>query len=236
MFVVLQPLRVELTNVDAATFLQHCTAPLFPRDPALGTRTLPLTAVLFIDRADFREVDDPTYYGLAPGKTAGLRYAGYLRVVEVCRGEGGEVSMLRAEYDHERSGALLGGSGSGSGSGSGKGALPKGNLHWVSPATPGGAPLPVCVRMYDHLFLGDVPGESGDWESEINPLSEQVVSGALGEASLAAPGGAPPGTHFQFERAGFFVVDKDSREGALVFNSTVPLKESVETKKVKGKA
>jgi glutaminyl-tRNA synthetase len=222
-FVVLRPLRVDLVNVPPE-YLAQCEAPYFPRDPTLGSRALPITACVYIDRADFREVDDPTYYGLAPGKAAGLRYAGYVRVVEVCRGADGEVSSLRAEYDHTRGPALLGA----------KGAAPKGNLHWVSSPTPGGAPLAVTVRLYDHLFLNDVPGESGDWESEINPNSEEVVAGALGEASLAAAGGAPAGAHFQFERAGYFVVDKDSTPGALVFNSTVALKESVETKKVKG--
>ncbi len=227
---VLRPLRIDLVNV-APDFLAQCEAPYFPRDPSLGSRALPITAAVYIDRADFREVDDATYYGLAPGKVAGLRYAGYVRVVRVVRGAGGEVERLEAEYDHARGSALLP-----AGEGGRPPAAPKGNLHWVSAAAPGGAPLAVTVRQYDHLFLSDVPGESGDWESEINPASEQVVAGALGEASLGRAGGPPAGEHFQCERVGYFVVDKDTREGALVLNSTVALKESVETKKVKGKA
>ena len=89
------------------------------------------------------------------------------------------------------------------------------------------------VREYEHLFLGDSPGESGDWESELNPSSERVHKG-MGEASLGAPGAAAPGAHFQCERVGFFVADRvDTRDGAPVFNSTVALKESTETKKVR---
>lgn len=221
MFVVVHPLRVELTNVSQ-DFLAHVDAPNFPRDPSLGSRPLPITNVVYIESSDFREVDDASFYGLAPGKTAGLRYAGYVRVTEVVKDEGGKVVGLKALYNHAREGSFLGEGV--------KASSVKGNLHWVSPPTPGGSPLVVEVREYDHLFLGETPGETGDWESELNPLSERVYRG-VGEAPLGTPGAVPPGSHYQFERVGFFVADrKDSTPELPVFNSTVALKESNDKK------
>ena len=219
---MIHPLRLELTNVPS-DFIQLLEAPKFPREPSLGTRVLPITSTVYVEQGDFREVDEPSFYGLAPGKTVGLRYAGYVKVTEVLRGSGGEVVGLRGLYDGTRGEALTQGI---------KGPI-KGNLHWVSASAPGGSPVAVEIREYDHLFLGDSPGESGDWESELNPLSERIFTG-LGEASLASPGVVTGGSHFQFERVGFYVADRvDSKDGALVFNSTVALKESTETKKIR---
>jgi glutaminyl-tRNA synthetase len=222
--VVLHPLRLELTNVDPSAVTMH-EAPDFPRSPAAGSHRMALTNVVYIDEADFREADAPDYFGLAPGKVAGLRYAGYVRVTEVVRDGAGRVAGLKGLYDAGRSAEFAGG------------AAVKGNLHWVSGAAPGEAPPRVEVRLYDHLFSTVAPGSTGDWEAELNPASEVVLRGALAAPHLlqaaAAAGGA---RHFQFERVGFFVLDPDTRaaEGALVFNSVVGLKERTEMKKARG--
>ncbi len=217
-FVVVHPIKMTLVNVPADYFVD-LSAPDFPRDAALGSHSLPLTNVVYIDEEDFRMQDDPSYYGLAPGKTAGLRYAGYVKVVDVVTDPAtGKVTELRAEYDHERKAA----------------GKVKGNLHWVSGSAPGVAPPAVEVRLYDHLFHTEVPGSTGDWESELNPKSEVVLRTAVANPSLLAR--TKHLDRFQFERVGYFVADKDSdfAAGKLVFNLTVGLKEAADVKKIKG--
>ena len=232
-FLVLRPLRVELLGV-APDFRAALEAPDFPRDAAGARHALPLTRELLVERDDFREVDDAAFFGLAPGKVVGLRYAGYVRVAEVVRdAASGEVALLRCEYDHERRGFA-------DGAGAPGAAKVKGNIHWVSAEAPA-----VEVRLYEHLFTTETPGSTGDWEAEINAQSERIVADARANpalvAALDALGARAVGEKFQFERVGYFVVDKDSRLGAggaaprLVLNQTLGLKESVETKKVKGK-
>ena len=105
---------------------------------------------------------------------------------------------------------------------------PKGNLHWVSAAQPGAAPLAVAeVRLYDHMVKSEDPMAVDAWLQDLNPTSEVVLAGALCEPSLAT---AKPQDRFQFERVGFFVVDDDSAAGRIVFNRSTPLKESKEKK------
>ena len=222
-FLVLDPIPVHLVNVPADYYVE-VDAPDFPRDASLGSHKLSLSNIVYIDRDDFRLEDDPSYYGLAPNKFAGLRYAGFVKVVGVESNESGRVVSLKGEYDHGRSASA---------------GKVKGNLHWVSGPAPGQAPPSVQVRLYEHLFTTETPGSTGDWESEINAHSEVVMNSALAPLSLVQS--AKAGDHFQFERAGYFVCDKDSGsqtvndiQGRLVFNLTVGLKESVETKKIKG--
>jgi len=233
-FAVLRPLKVTLLNfpADGDGSLLWLDAPDYPRDPARGSHRLALSRTLWIEADDFRRVDAKDYYGLAPGKVAGLRYAGYVRVAEVVEDPAtGEVVELRCEYDHGRDGPLAPRDG---------GGKVKGNLHWVSGAGAGAPPASAEVRLYETLFTTEVVGSTGDWEAEMNPRSETVLAGCLVDASLAAcaaRGGAPwpPGAQFQFERLGFFVVDPDAAaEGRLVFNQTVSLKEDTATKKVRG--
>lgn len=163
-------------------------------------------------------VDDKSYYGLAPGKTAGLRYAGYVTVVDVKTDDAGEPVKLFVEYDHGRT----------------RPGKVKGNLHWVSSAAPGAGPTTVEVRLYDHLFTTEVPGSTGDWESELNPNSEVIVTGYV-NPYLVRDGNLKQFDHFQFERVGYFVVDQDSdfENKKFVFNLTVGLKEATEVKKLK---
>ena len=250
-FLVLRPLRVELVGAGvgadeaaAARFFHALEAPDFPRDasPSAPRHALPLTRTLYVERDDFRDVDDPSFFGLAPGKVVGLRYAGFVRVLSVERDAAtGEPTLLRAEYDHERRGFA-------DGAGGPAAAKVKGNLHWVSGARPGEEPPAVEVRLYEHLFSTEKPGETGDWEAEINPQSERIVRDARANPGLVARldalareagPAAAAGTPLQLERVGYFVVDKDSRLGGggaphLVLNQTVGLKENTEVKKVKG--
>ena len=211
-FAVLRPLRVTLVNVPAGetTWLE---APDFPRDRSLGVHKVALTRELVIEADDFRLADDKDFFGLAPGKVAGLRYGGYVRVLEVVAGPSGAPAELRCEYDAGRSPAA---------------GKVKGNLHWVSA---GGATAE--VRLYENLFTTEEPGSTGDWVAELNPHSEAVLHGVHVDAFLGAPGAHKVGDAFQFERLGFFVVDKDSdcAAGRYVFNQTVSLKESGEVKK-----
>ncbi|RYG50512.1 glutamine--tRNA ligase, partial [archaeon] len=123
-FAVLRPLKMTLINFPE-TEVVWCEAPDFPRDKSLGTHKIALSRTVFIEQDDFREVDDKDYYGLAPGKVAGLRYAGYVKVVEVVKDADGKVVEIKAEYDHERTSTK---------------AKVKGNLHWVSSSEPGKLP------------------------------------------------------------------------------------------------
>lgn len=183
----------------------------------------------------FLYADDKEFYGLAPsagavpgvpgtpGKTVGLRYAGYLRVLSYTKDSlTGKVTELQCEYDHDR--AVLG-----------KGEKVKGNIHFVSGAAAGAEPPTVEVRLYEHLFHTETPGSTGDWESELNLNSETVLQ-AKANPALVAPGRVKVFDKFQFERVGYFVCDTDSNESRLVFNQTVGLKEATEVKKVKGHA
>jgi glutaminyl-tRNA synthetase len=230
-FAVLRPLRLVLENLPE-DHLVWCEAADFPRDPALGMHQVPIQRVVYIEQEDFRLQDSGDYYGLAPGKVAGLRYAGFVKVTGHSTDAEGRVTEVRAQYDHGRCADFA------------EGKKVKGNLHWVCSPTPGQAPEPVEIRLYDHLFATEAPGSTGDWESEINPGSETVLKNCFVDASLlglAAPGATPksfpaPLDHFQFERLGYFVVDTDTDGPSrrLVFNQTVSLKEDTAAKKVRG--
>jgi len=218
-FAVLRPLRVTLVNVaDDAVFSME--APDFPKNKTGPSHTIHLNRTVWIERDDYRDVDSADFFGLAPGKLAGLQYAGYVKVVEAVRDASGEVVELRAEYTHDRT------------------TLPavkvKGNLHWVSGSTPGGMPATAEVRLYQPLFTTLEPGETGDWEAELNLRSEEVLTGAMVDASLSRPG-LHLWQNFQFVRLGYFVVDRDSDldGGRYVFNLTVSLKEDVAVKSMR---
>jgi glutaminyl-tRNA synthetase len=183
-----------------------------PEDPAMGTRRVPFSRVLHIERDDFRETPPPRYYRLAPGREVRLRYAYFVRCTGVVRDERtGEVVELRCTYDP----ATRGGDAP-------DGRKVKSTIHWVS------APhaVPAEVRLYEHLFTEPSPGdaEGADWTAAINPRSREVLTDACVEPALAA---AAPGSRWQFERSGYFCVDPvDSRAGRLVFNRTVTLRDT----------
>jgi glutaminyl-tRNA synthetase len=183
-----------------------------PEDPSAGARRVPFARVVYIEQDDFREVPPKKFFRLAPGQEVRLRYAYIIKCVGVVKDERtGEVVELHCTYDPEtRSGS------------SQAGRKVKGTIHWVS-ATHA---LPAEIRLYESLFAkadpNDVP-EGQDYTANLNPHSLERVTGCLVEPSLAS---APPGSRYQFERQGYFCVDPDSIPGKLVFNRTVPLRDS----------
>ncbi len=204
---VARPLRVVLENYPEGGG-ESFEAPWHPEDPRQGSRSLPFSRVLCIDRDDFAEVPAKGWFRLSPGAEVRLRYACIIRCVGVLKDEDGSVVELRCTWDPESRG------------GNAKdGRKVKGTLHWVSEEQAAIAQ----VRLYDRLFRTEHPGEQGeDLVADINPLSYERLTGARVEPALA---GAVAGERFQFERVGYFCVDTDSRPGALVFNRTIGLRD-----------
>jgi len=207
---VLKPLKLIIDNYPEGQE-EELEAINNPEDKSAGTRAVPFSKVLYIERDDFREDPPKKFFRLAPGREVRLRYAYYVTCVDVVKDAGGEVTELHCTYDP----ATRGGD-------SPDGRKVKATLHWVSAAHA----LPAEVRLYDHLFVAenplDVP-EGDDWKSGVNPDSLEVLEGCWVEPELA---GAVPGTRYQFERLGYFCVDTDSQEGELVFNRTVTLRDT----------
>jgi glutaminyl-tRNA synthetase len=207
---VLDPIKVTIENF-AAGHVEWLDAVNNPEDPSAGTRKIALTRTVYIERDDFREEAPKKYFRLAPGKEVRLRYAYCITCKEVKKDAEGRVVELVCTYDPH----------------TGHGQTPdgrkvKGIIHWVSAEQC----VDVSVRLYDHLFAvehpDDVP-EGVDWKTNLNPQS-LVVTSAKVEAGLQA---AAEGTHWQFERVGYFYVDpKDSRPQAPVFLRTTTLKDT----------
>jgi glutaminyl-tRNA synthetase len=206
-FGVLDPLKVVIENyAEGAT--ENVDVPNNPEDPGAGSRAVPFSRELWIERDDFMEEPAPKFFRLAPGREVRLRAAYFITCQDVVKDETGRVVELRCTYDP----ATRGGDAP-------DGRRPKATLHWVSAAHA----VPAEVRMYDHLYTRPDPGAGGDLLADLNPDSETVVAGALVEPSLAD---AQPGETVQFERLGYFAADADSRPGALVFNRTLTLKDT----------
>ena len=208
---VLNPLKVVIENYpeDQVDELQAINN---PEDESAGSRVVPFSRELYIERDDFMEDAPKKFFRLAPGREVRLRYAYYVTCESVIKDADGEIVELRCKYDP----ATRGGS-------SPDGRKVKGTLHWVS-AQHG---VEAEVRLYDHLFrkedANDVE-EGVDWKSNLNPESLQVLSGCKLEPSLA---NAEPGFRCQFERLGYFCVDmRDSSGERLVFNRSVTLRDS----------
>jgi glutaminyl-tRNA synthetase len=207
---VLRPLKVVIENFPEGE-TRELEAPLSPEDPSMGTRKVPFSRVLYIERDDFRFDPPKDWFRLAPGREVRLRYAGLVTCTEVVKDERGEPVELRCTMDL----ASWGGNAP-------DGRTVKGTLHWVSAAHA----LPAEVRLYDRLFNVEAPGtdESRSFLDELNPESLVRIENALVEPSLA---GAAPGHRVQFERLGYFCVDPDTTTaGKLVFNRTVTLKDT----------
>jgi glutaminyl-tRNA synthetase len=209
---VLRPLRVVIDNYPEGE-VEEFEAANHPADPAMGTRMVPFSRVLYIERDDFMEEPAKKFFRLAPGREVRLRYAYFIRCESVVRdASSGEIVELRCSYDPQTRGGNAQ-----------DGRKVKGTIHWVS------APHAVAaeVRLYDRLFLTANPGadkDGSDYRSHLNPASLEIVDTCLVEPGLAA---ALPEASFQFERLGYFSVDAlDSRPGAPVFNRTVTLRDS----------
>jgi glutaminyl-tRNA synthetase len=206
---VLNPLRVVIDNYPEGQ-TEQLDAINNPEDPGAGTRKVPFSRVLYIERDDFREVPPSKFFRLAPGREVRLRYAYLITCVGVTKDERtGEVVELHCTYDP----ATRGGN-------TPDGRKVKGTIHWVS------APhaLRAEVRLYDRLFTEENPGDvEGGCENVINPNSLEVLTSYV-EPSLAK---ATPTSRYQFERLGYFCADsKDFSAERLVFNRTVALRDS----------
>ena len=206
---VLRPLKVVITNYPEGQS-EEMDAINNPEDESAGTRRVPFSRELYIERDDFMEEPVKKFYRLAPGREVRLRYAYFVTCTDVVKNDAGEIVELRCTYDP----ATRGGDAP-------DGRKVKSTLHWVSAQHARDAE----VRLYDHLFATedptDVP-EGGDWKDNLNPDSLEVLTGCKVEPSLA---GAKALDRFQFERLGYFCVDPDTTPGGLVFNRTVTLKD-----------
>jgi len=208
---VLRPLKVVITNYPEGR-VEEFDAVNNPEDESAGTRKVPFSRELWIERDDFMESPPSKFYRLSPGKEVRLRYAYFIKCEEAVKDAAGNVVELRCTYDPATRG----------GESPPDGRKVKATLHWVS------APhaLNAEVRLYDTLFTVRDPGsvaEGVDWKSTLNPKSLEVIKGAKLEPGLA---GAAPESRWQFERMGYFCADRrDSKPGALVFNRTVTLRD-----------
>jgi glutaminyl-tRNA synthetase len=215
---VAHPLKVVITNYPEGQ-VEQLEASYYPHDvPKTGSRLVPFSRELYIEREDFMEDPPKKFFRLAPGREVRLRYGYFITCTEVVKDAAGNVVELRCTYDP----ATRGGD-------SPDGRKVQGTIHWVSAAQA----MECELRLYDKLFTipdPDAVEEGKDFLSVLNPDSLVVVHGAKIEPSVAQD---PIGTRYQFERVGYFVSDPDSRPEALVFNRTVTLRDS--WAKMKGK-
>ena len=205
---VLKPLKVVIDNYPGGK-TEELEAPFYPRDvPKEGSRRLPFSREIYIERDDFREDPPKGFFRLAPGREVRLRYAYLITCTEVIKDDAGQVVELRCTYDPETRGGDAP-----------DGRKVKGTLHWVSAAHS----LPAEVRLYDRLFQHEDPdGQEADFKTFLNPNSLEILTDCRIEPSV---GDARAGDSFQFERQGYFVVDPDT-EGSLIFNRTVTLRDT----------
>jgi glutaminyl-tRNA synthetase len=208
---VLKPLKLVIDNYPEE-LVEELDCPYHPENESMGSRKVPFSKVLYIEQDDFMEDPPKKFFRLAPGREVRLRYAYYVTCEKVVKDEEtGEVLEVHCTYDAETKGGW-----------SEDGRKVRGTLHWV----PAAHALSVEVRLYDRLFTVEDPagGKDSDFASFINPNSLEVLKECFVEPSLK---GAPPGSHYQFERIGYFCVDpKDSTKDSLVFNRTVTLRDS----------
>ncbi|HDQ70691.1 MAG TPA: glutamine--tRNA ligase/YqeY domain fusion protein [Chloroflexi bacterium] len=206
---VLNPLKVVIDNYPEGQ-VEMMAVDNHPFDPSQGTREVPFSREIYIDRDDFREDPPRKFYRLAPGREVRLIRAYYVTCVDVVKDEEtGEVLEVHCTYDPE----TWGGS-------SPDGRKVKGTIHWVSVPHA----LDVEVRLYDHLFTREDPEDQGDdFTAFVNPDSLTILPSAKVEPALAE---AQPGDRYQFMRKGYFCVDPDSTDERLVFNETVSLRDT----------
>lgn len=209
---VLDPLRIEITNLPE-DYVEEITVPNKPRDESMGSHKVPFTRVLYIDRSDFREQDDPNYYRLAPNKTVGLLYVNHpITCTEVVKDKDGNVVLIKAKYEDKNE------------------RKPKTFIQWVAESPKHNSPVSVEVRQYSNLFIHENPMDSelvpGGWLTDINPNSLTVIPKAMVEVGINE---CSIEEKFQFVRVGYFCIDTDSKlDGAqkkIIVNRTVSLKE-----------
>ena len=205
---VLRPLKVIIDNYPEDQ-TEELEAVNNPEDTSMGTRKVPFSRVLFIERDDFREVPPKKFFRLAPGQEVRLKHAYIIKCERIVKDEKtGEVVELHASFDPETKSG-----------GAKAGRKVKATLHWVSAAHA----LEVEVRLYDYLFSKPNPDdveEGSDFKANLNPNSLETLTSCKVEPNLK---GAKPGNRYQFLRLGYFCVDPDSSDEKLVFNRTVSL-------------
>jgi glutaminyl-tRNA synthetase len=207
-FAVLDPLKVVIENYPEG-HVEEMEVVNNPEDESAGTRRVPFTRELWIERDDFMEEPPKKFFRLAPGREVRLRSAYFITCREVVKDAAGRIVEVRCTYDP----ATRGGAAP-------DGRRPKATLHWL----PAALAVPAEVRLYDYLFRSPYPGADGrDLFEDLNPDSETVLRGCVVEPSLA---GLPAGETVQFERLGYFCPDPDSAPGALVFNRTLTLRDT----------
>jgi glutaminyl-tRNA synthetase len=208
---VLRPLRLVIDNYPEGQ-VEELEAENNPEDPSAGSRQVPFSRVLYVERDDFLEDPPKKWFRLAPGREVRLKHAYYVTCVDVVKDEQtGEVVELHCTYDPETRGGW-----------SDDGRKVRGTLHWVS----ADHALNADIRLYDHLFVKDNPNEveeGSDFTSNLNPNSLEILTSSRVEPSLA---GAVSGSRYQFLRQGYFCIDADSGGETLVFNQTVPLRDT----------
>jgi glutaminyl-tRNA synthetase len=207
---VLRPLKVVIDNYPEDK-VEQMEAVNNPEDASAGTRQVPFSRELFIEREDFMEAPPRKFYRLAPGREVRLRYAYFVTCTDVVKDGDGNIIELHCTYDP----ATRGGDAP-------DGRKVKSTLHWVS----AGHALSAEVRLYDHLFTKENPDEvpeGEDFKSNVNPDSLEVLTGCKAEPCLAD---ARPLARYQFERLGYFCVDPDTSADRLVFNRTVSLRDT----------
>ena len=209
---VLDPVKVVITNYPEDQE-EQLDAVNNPEDESMGMRKVPFSREIYIERADFMEEPPKKFFRLAPGREVRLRYAYYITCEGVVKNEFGEITEIRCTYDPETRGGQ-----------SPDGRKVKGTLHWVSAQHA----LPVEVRQYDRLFMDESPDkikeEGKDFKSNLNPDSLHVLENAMAEPYLKD---AQPEDKFQFERKGYFCVDRYWKPGEkMVFNRAVTLKDT----------
>jgi glutaminyl-tRNA synthetase len=209
---VLDPVRLIITNYPEDQ-VEELEAINNPEDPAMGSRKIPFSKEIFIERSDFMEEPPDKYFRLAPGREVRLRYAYIIKCINVIKDKAtGEITEIQCTYDPDTK--------------SGTGAKPrkvKGTIHWVS-AKHG---IDAEVRLYDRLYKVAHPmkSESGeDWKSNINPDSLKILNNCKIEPSILT---GKPGDRYQFERTGYFIIDQNSKEqNRLIFNRTISLRDT----------
>ncbi len=207
---VLRPLKVVIDNYPADQ-VEQLEAINNPEDSSAGTREVPFSRVLYIEREDFREDPPRKFYRLAPGREVRLRYAYFITCTGVVKDDAGDVIELHCTYDP----ATRGGDAP-------DGRKVKATLHWVSAAHA----IEAEVRLYDHLFTAENPedvAEGADFTANLNPHSLEVLTGCRVEPSLAT---AAAGERFQFERQGYVCLDGDSTPERPIFNRTASLRDT----------
>jgi glutaminyl-tRNA synthetase len=205
---VLRPLKVIIDNYPGDR-VEMLEAENNPENPAMGSRQVPFSRVLYIERDDFREDPPKKFFRLAPGREVRLKHAYIIKCERVVKDEKtGEVVELHCTYDPQtRSGMST------------ETRKVKGTLHWVSAAHA----VPAEVRLYDHLFVKENPEEDDDFRKNLNPNSLEILDSCLVEPGLAE---AVPGSRYQFLRQGYFCLDPDSTAARPVFNRIVALKDT----------